>query len=96
MALVSEALCKSKQPIIAYHLSLSRRCLTDNSSSPSSIGLIVGFAFSSILLSVVGSAVNTVIVCYAEAPREFEINHPQLSSEMRAAWMQAWPGLTIG
>lgn len=60
------------------------------------IGLIVGFAFSSILLSVVGSAVNTVIVCYAEAPREFEINHPQLSSEMRAAWMQAWPGLTIG
>jgi large-conductance mechanosensitive channel len=58
-----------------------------------SIGLIVGFVFSSILMSVVGSAVNTVIVCYAESPAEFQANHPQLSAEMRAAWILAWPGL---
>jgi large-conductance mechanosensitive channel len=58
-----------------------------------SIGLIVGFVFCSILMSVVGSAVNTVIVCYAESPAEFEANHPQLSAEMRSAWIQAWPGL---
>jgi hypothetical protein len=42
-------------------------------------------------MSVVASAVNTVIVCFAEAPREFEENHPQLSMEMRSAWRQAWP-----
>ena len=42
-------------------------------------------------MSVVGAGVNTVIVCYAESPAEFEANHPQLSSEMRAAWHQAWP-----
>jgi hypothetical protein len=57
--------------------------------------LIVGFVFCSILMSVVGSAVNTVIVCFAESPAEFEANHPQLSAEMRHAWVQAWPELTI-
>ena len=60
-----------------------------------SIGLIVGFVFCSILMSVVGSAVNTVIVCYAESPAEFQQNHPQLSTEMRTAWMQAWPELAL-
>jgi len=57
------------------------------------IGLLVGFVFTSILMSVVASAVNTVIVCFAESPNEFEANHPQLSAEMRAAWVQAWPGM---
>jgi len=57
------------------------------------IGFLTGLLFSCVLLSVVGSAVNTVIVCYAEAPAEFERNHPQLSQEMRAAWTNAWPGL---
>ena len=43
------------------------------------------------MMSVVGSAVNTVIVCFAEAPAEFEANHPELSREMRMTWRQAWP-----
>merc|ERR1712127_472085 len=43
------------------------------------IGFLVGFVFSSVLMSVIGSAVNTVIVCFAEAPAEFEQNHPMLS-----------------
>jgi len=55
----------------------------------------IGLIFSSILMSVVGSAVDTVIVCYAESPQEFEANHPALSGEMRSAWMQAWPDLSI-
>ena len=46
----------------------------------------MGFSFASIMMSVVGSAVNTVIVCFAEAPAEFEQNHPVLSLEMRGAW----------
>lgn len=57
------------------------------------VGFLVGFLFASILMSVVASAVNTVIVCYVEAPAEFQMNHPQLASEMRAAWTTAWPGL---
>lgn len=57
------------------------------------IGLLTGFLFSGVLFSVVGSAVNTVIVLYAEAPAEFERNHPQLSHEMRSAWTAAWPDL---
>mmetsp|Transcript_36165 Transcript_36165/g.79151 ORF Transcript_36165/g.79151 Transcript_36165/m.79151 type:complete len:505 (+) Transcript_36165:52-1566(+) len=55
------------------------------------LGFLVGYVLASILMSVVGSAVNTCIVCFAEAPAEFEANHPQLSSEMRAAWRSAWP-----
>lgn len=55
------------------------------------IGLLAGFILASILMSVVASAVNTVIVCFAEAPSEFQANHPQLSTEMRQAWKQAWP-----
>ena len=59
------------------------------------VGCIVGFVFSSILLSVVASAINTIIVCYAEAPAEFQANHPQLSAEMREAWVEAWPNLSV-
>jgi hypothetical protein len=55
------------------------------------IGLLVGYVLSSILMSVISSAVNTVIVCFAEAPREFQQNHPELSNEMRSAWREAWP-----
>lgn len=55
------------------------------------IGFIVGYGMCTTLFSVVSSAVNTVIVCYAEAPNEFQANHPELSNNMRAAWRQAWP-----
>jgi Plasma-membrane choline transporter len=57
------------------------------------IGFLSGFLFASIIMSVVGSGVNTVIVCYAEDPAAFERNHPQLSGEMRQAWVDAWPSL---
>jgi Plasma-membrane choline transporter len=57
------------------------------------IGFLSGFLFASIILSVVASGINTVIVCYAEDPAAFERNHPELSSAMRQAWVQAWPGL---
>jgi len=55
------------------------------------IGFVIGFVLCATLFSIVSSAVNTVIVCYAEAPQEFQTNHPRLSEEMRAAWRQAWP-----
>ncbi|KAL7520603.1 hypothetical protein ACHAWX_005320 [Stephanocyclus meneghinianus] len=55
------------------------------------IGFIVGTVLTSTLMTLVSSAVNTVIVCYAEAPAEFQTNHPKLSDDMRATWRQAWP-----
>jgi len=42
-------------------------------------------------MSIVASAVNTVIVCFAEAPEEFQLNHPRLSDELRAAWQDMYP-----
>jgi Plasma-membrane choline transporter len=54
-------------------------------------GFLFGYSMSMTLFSIVSSAVNTVIVCYAEAPSEFQINHPQLSDRMRNAWQQAYP-----
>ena len=46
---------------------------------------------AAITLSVVDSSVNTVLVAFAEAPAEFEQNHPELSSAMRDAWREVYP-----
>jgi Plasma-membrane choline transporter len=59
------------------------------------VGFLVGILLSNIQMAVVGSAVNTVIVCFAEAPAEFQANHPELSQRMRESWSQAYPGLSI-
>mmetsp|Transcript_26272 Transcript_26272/g.39777 ORF Transcript_26272/g.39777 Transcript_26272/m.39777 type:complete len:498 (+) Transcript_26272:81-1574(+) len=59
--------------------------------APFSLGFLFGFALCATLFSVVSSAVNTVIVCYAEAPAEFQQNHPRLSENMRMNWRQAYP-----
>jgi len=55
------------------------------------LGFFIGYGMSATLFSVVSSAVNTVVVCYAEAPNEFQANHPELSVRMRDSWRQAWP-----
>jgi multisubunit Na+/H+ antiporter MnhC subunit len=53
------------------------------------VGSVIGYVMSNILmLGVVGSAVNTILVCFAAGPFEFDKNHPRLSSEMRSAWTQ--------
>jgi hypothetical protein len=56
------------------------------------IGFIVGLSVCSILLSTIASGVNTVIVMFADAPREFESNYPELSAKMRETWNQFYPG----
>ena len=70
----------------------------ENSPSPDSVsatcaglGFIVGLVLSSILMSTIGSAVNAVIVCFAEGPAEFEANHPELSRKMRETWIEFYP-----
>eukprot|EP00557_Chaetoceros_sp_GSL56_P002192 CAMPEP_0176500768 /NCGR_PEP_ID=MMETSP0200_2-20121128/13771_1 /TAXON_ID=947934 /ORGANISM="Chaetoceros sp., Strain GSL56" /LENGTH=517 /DNA_ID=CAMNT_0017899545 /DNA_START=166 /DNA_END=1719 /DNA_ORIENTATION=- len=56
------------------------------------IGLIIGLVICSILMSTIASSVNTSIVLFADAPAEFEKNYPDLSNEMRQAYMVAHPG----
>ena len=58
------------------------------------VGLIAGLAIGSILLGTVASGVNTVIVMFADAPREFQQNHPELSTKMNECWQQFYPGST--
>lgn len=55
------------------------------------IGLLAGLIICSILLSTISSAVNTVIVMFADAPQEFQTNHPELSAKMRETWQQFYP-----
>lgn len=59
------------------------------------LGFIVGLVLSSIMFSVVASSVNATIILFAEAPAEFQTNHPALSENMRAAYLEAYPDLTL-
>ena len=53
------------------------------------VGSVIGYVLSNILLlGVVASAVNTVLVCFAAGPFDFEKNHSRLSREMREVWSQ--------
>jgi hypothetical protein len=42
-------------------------------------------------MSVVSSAVDTVMVCFAESPNEFRSNYPLLSEQMVRAWRKTYP-----
>jgi len=56
------------------------------------LGAILGSASSGILFGVVTSAVNTVVVCFAESPNQLRINHdPELSHDLIEAWRKAYP-----
>jgi hypothetical protein len=55
-------------------------------------GVVIGLVLTSVLFGVISSSVNTVIVCFAASPVDFEDNHPELSHEMRSAWREVWPG----
>jgi hypothetical protein len=59
------------------------------------LALIIGMALASIMFGVVNSGVDTIIVLFAEAPYEFQENHPQLSMEMHDAWRDAWPEMFL-
>lgn len=73
-----------------YNLSITSN--EDPGVSSFFLGTWIGLVITSITFSVVSSSVNTVLVCFASSPVDFERNHPQLSTEMRAAWREVWPG----
>jgi hypothetical protein len=55
------------------------------------IGFTLGMSLSSIVLQVVSSAVNTIVVCFAEAPNQLQLNHPESSARLLQAWRSAYP-----
>ena len=42
------------------------------------------------VMSIIDSAVTTVIVCFAEAPDVLEMNHSDHSREMKEAWTNVY------
>jgi hypothetical protein len=52
---------------------------------------LVGWCMAQLLLGVVLSAVDTILVTFAEAPLEFERNHPGLHQSMVSAWRVVYP-----
>jgi len=55
-------------------------------------GCILGGFLASIQLRVVSSAVETIVVCFAEAPSALSENHPpELGNRMIQAWQMAYP-----
>jgi Plasma-membrane choline transporter len=52
---------------------------------------LMGLGIAHIVMSVITSAVDTVVVAFAEAPLEFERNHPGLSSQLVTAWRHVYP-----
>jgi Plasma-membrane choline transporter len=76
---------------ITQTFSISITPLQGGGMSSFAVGTVIGLLLSNIVFSVVSSAVNTVLICFAGSPIEFETNHPLLSSEMRQAWREVWP-----
>jgi Plasma-membrane choline transporter len=57
------------------------------------IGFFAGVMLSLMVANVLISATDSILVLFAEAPREFQENHPALAHEMQDTWSQAWPDL---
>jgi hypothetical protein len=54
--------------------------------------MVLGMMSCNILLGVVISAVNTIVVCFAESPNELLRNHPpELYRRLVEAWRTAYP-----
>ena len=58
--------------------------------------LVIGTVVSdTVVRGVVASACDTILVCFAEAPRELEQSHPGLHRSMIQAWQQVYPDETV-
>jgi hypothetical protein len=55
------------------------------------IGFLMGIVVSSVMMSVIQGAVNTLIVCWADLPSSFRENHPDWAEKLIEAWSSAFP-----
>ena len=52
---------------------------------------LYGFVSSVVVLRVVSSAVDSVVVCFAESPNELRTSHSYIYQRMVDAWRMAYP-----
>jgi len=56
------------------------------------VGMVLGGMSCDILFGVVTSAVNTIVVCFAESPEQLRTNHPpELFQQLVQSWRIAYP-----
>jgi ribose/xylose/arabinose/galactoside ABC-type transport system permease subunit len=58
---------------------------------PFSMGFIYGLIISLVLLTTLASAVDTIMVCFAETPNNLQVHHPNLSANWKNAWRSTYP-----
>ncbi|CAB9508728.1 Protein PNS1 [Seminavis robusta] len=63
----------------------------DRYSAAFLLPFLIGTGVAHVVLGIIASATDTVLVCFAESPNEFQSNYPQLSQEMLTAWRQIYP-----
>ena len=44
---------------------------------------------------MIKGAVNTILVCWADSPTIFEMNHPELCKEMADSWTHVFPEIAV-
>jgi hypothetical protein len=47
------------------------------------------------MMNVVKGAVNTLIVCFADAPAKLQDNHPQAARDIGESWSSVFPNVGI-
>ena len=55
------------------------------------VGFLYGVLIAKSIFKPILTAVDTVVVCFAEAPDDFTAHYPQLSRRMREAWRATYP-----
>lgn len=59
------------------------------------ISFLIGVVISSVMMSVIQGAVDTVIVCYADNPQKLLENHPEDTTKMTEAWTKVFPSVSF-
>jgi Plasma-membrane choline transporter len=59
------------------------------------LAFFIGLWVGSIMASVLRGAVNTMIVCWADAPSAFEMEHPHLTQELATGWNAVFPSANV-
>jgi hypothetical protein len=62
--------------LISQIYNMSIISLEDQGVASFVVGVVIGLVLTSVVFSVVSSSVNTVLVCVASSPVDFERNHP--------------------
>jgi hypothetical protein len=57
---------------------------------------MIGMLFSWTMMSTVMGAVETIVVCMAEAPAEGKANHPQLYNQLESSYTNVYPDIPFG